>query len=151
MKTRKKLIKKFLLLSMTFVLVFGNSLISYAVSCKNPTVTVAGKTKTCSCGKKNEYVTINLHKGHSLKYIKVDGKEVDILPDCKYSNGKCKTCSTKIESYDLRLKKGTYKIEVKDNKGYWVTTYVTIGQKGCKHGHLMLGDWHNCGNGWYIE
>lgn len=159
MKKITKIKKKWVLLIMALVLVVGSSISAYAVSCKNPTVVSKGKTKECwACGKKVEYVQINLHKGHKIKELKVDGKDIlyhqcDCQLRSNYSNGKCKICDSKITTYDLLLKKGTHKIEVKDDKGYWVTTYVTIDKKSCKHlsdgelGDLAVnGGWHWCIN-----
>ncbi len=142
-----------MILVLAVVMLFGSTMTTYAVSCKNPTVTSKGKTESCGyCDKKTEYITINYHKGHKLKEIKINGEDVykdnsDCFNTLSYSNGKCSSCSTKINSVDLKLKKGTYKVEVKDNKGYWVTSYVTIKQTGCKHSHeLPTGAFmHNSG------
>ncbi len=112
----------------TLVLVMLISMSAFAASCKNPTLKATTGLSGGDCGSgKHGGVIIYVHKGHKLTEVKVDGKKVS-LPKAKNENeaSKCPTCGEKRVAYNLELKKGTYKIEVKDNLGYWITDYVTV-------------------------
>lgn len=140
--------KKIFIMMLTLVMVFAFSITTYAASCKNPTISKPWNAwcRGYSCGA----VTISVHKGHELKELKVDGKKVagNYKKYKDYFGEKCKCCGQKLYEYDLLLKKGTYKIEVKDDKGYWVTDYVTIKTKGNKNYHCIF---YEPGMAWTVE
>lgn len=117
------------------VLLLGVNNVAYAVSCKNPTIKVYQKYGWCrKCDKRNGAIEIYLHYGHEIESLKINGKEIDVLYED--AAGKCKTCKKNVWVDIVNLKKGTYKVEVRDDKGYWVIQYVTIDTKGCNHMHL---------------
>ncbi len=145
-KMSKKVVK---LVVATLAMVMLLSMTAFAASCKNPTLLVTTGLRGSSCGEYNHgAVVIYLHKGHKLTEVKVDGKKVS-LPKKKQSASQCPTCGAEREVYRLELKKGTYKIEVKDDLGYWITDYVTVKGKTCNKDHKTWD--YNTLPGWRFE
>lgn len=147
-KMSKKVVK---LVVATLAMVMLLSMTAFAASCKNPTLQVTTGLKGSSCKEHNHgAVVIYLHKGHKLTEVKVDGKKVSLPKDKnKCGASKCPTCGAERVAYYLELKKGTYKIEVKDDLGYWITDYVTVKGKTCNKDHKTWYDKTNAG--WDFE
>lgn len=90
-----------------------------AASHKNPAI----------WGMKGE-VQFDIHYGHKVKTVKIDGKTISKSKLIDYGTvmtpgGGCKT-NCGVKNYGVKASKGTHKVEVYDNKGYWTISYVTV-------------------------
>lgn len=135
--------KSTLMLLLSLVLVISSSVTALAVSCKNPTV----KADTCPFDYGS--AAIYLHSGHKLAEVKIDGKKIslkDSQNSRKNNYDKCANCNAKRDEYHIHLSKGKHHIEVKDNKGYWIDTYVNVKHKTPK---WLVNEWASVShNGW---
>ena len=114
----KKIGKRIMVLIMVLAISYFCTIGAEAASVKNPTVK-GGKG----------IVEIGLWSGdfsgeaiHTAKSVKIDGKEM--VKKVKYPE------NVSGENYHyiatVSTAKGSHKVEVKDNKGYWVTGWVTV-------------------------
>lgn len=97
----------------------NNMIVAEAASHKNPEI----------CGG-NNYVTFDIHYGHSVKTVKIDGKTISKSKLVDYGlvmtpgYGCKRNCG--FRNYGVKVKEGTHKVEVYDNKGYWTISYVKV-------------------------